>query len=68
MFIYSEIYILTPYWVGLSVCSFVTESTFPLFQFQDYAHIRNPHGPAEVLRPSGAPKAPEVWRPKVGAS
>ena len=45
--------------VCLSVCDSVRSLKKPLtvVKFQNQAHIRNPHGISEVLRPFGAPKA-----------
>ena len=56
------IYILIRYWVCLSVCPCVIETTFPLSNFKSkHIYIRNPHGPAEVSRSFGAPKAPKLF-------
>ena len=41
-----------------SVCLFVRyRNHFAVVKFQTQAHIRNPHGISEVLRPFGEPKA-----------
>ena len=61
----------------LSVILFVRyRNHFPVVQFQNQAHIRNPHGTGQVLRPFGAQQAPQLFfpyrhrpeRPKYGAS
>ena len=62
IYIYT-IYIRIRYWVGGSVRPLVCLSVhdrnhLPVVQFQIQAHIRNPHDPAEAVRPFGAPQAP----------
>ena len=45
-----------------SVCLFVRcRNHLPVVQFQNETHIRNPHGPAEVLRSFGALKVPQIF-------
>ena len=41
---------------------------FPVVKFQNYTHIRNPHGPAEVVRPFGVLKAPNLFFNAAGGS
>ena len=68
--IYSNIYILIPYWmlrpsVRLFICDSVILSVryrnhFPVIQFQNQAHIRNPRGTGHIFKTIwGAPGTPE---------
>ena len=52
------IYILLRYWV----CLFVRyRNHLPVVEFQNQAHIRNPHGIGKVFKPIWAPQAPNFF-------
>ena len=51
--------------VILSVILFVRyRNHFPVVQFQNQAHIRNPHDPAEVFKTMGRPRRPLKGAPE----
>ena len=62
------IYIIIHYWMTVWFClSIRYRNHFPVVQFQNEAHIRNPQSPAEVLRLFGGLKAPQIFNLKKNA-
>ena len=51
------------YWMCLSVCSCAIETTFPLSNLKNDAHIRNAHGPTEVVKTIWDAPGASIFRP-----